>query len=81
MSQIKPWPTVAQEIQEAALLAERFPDLPDVDVMEHVALVVGGDPINPKSPVGLCVMQAYVGGIESARRFSLAMFGSDWTET
>jgi hypothetical protein len=66
-----------REIEEAAALGKRFPDFSDEEVMEKVADILGGDPTNPKSPVGIIMLIAYEGGEKAASRASLAMFGVD----
>jgi hypothetical protein len=46
-------------IYEAIRLNERFPDLPDIDVLEHIEYVFSVHRIDPDSILGYAVLLAY----------------------
>jgi hypothetical protein len=59
-------------VEEAILLRDRFPDLSDQDVLEHVADVVAEEttPAHPASPIGIIVLMAYESGsVKATSRF------------
>lgn len=64
-----------------AELGDRFPDMTDTEVLdaadEYEGRVAGTT--NPRSPIGLVIIAAYLGGMRNASAFSTAAFGVDFT--
>lgn len=74
-----PKPKVYNEVEEAAALKKRFPDLSDQEVLDFLDDLTGNEPgyTNPNSVAAHVWLIAYDGGVKAAKRHAKYAFGWD----
>lgn len=74
MTEIK---TLKTAIDAAVELAERFPDLPNSEILDHVGYVMNTRYDNERTVVAIAIIYAYDHGEDKAYEYAKHAFGID----